>query len=377
MKQVVAMINLQVERVLKRFDAYFDHASATAAVARAYGYTSLNPGTGEPELAVPGLQQVSSYYEILQKDPTHQVMDFMRMALNLSIPDRHDYRNGVPEKELVSTMLNFPDFDSVLAYARSDGVDPNTTNEEMLAKFRRRYGYFAPIQYLLGYQVKGHTYVIQPDRHLAQRFIDQEITLNPLDKLSVVIVRTGADAGTWLTVMSPAVSVTHSEGPSIDQYAMGDKPVLVSVVSDQKHSLSLLVERHAHLQVAGEVKRHRTLIVDGIDLDDDPADHARAFKLASGAGIHLVVVSGRPTASLWHQASIRLIFGFPDGLSETDMEMDKHIAFAAPYVGLMNGKMQYLYASEESGPVYGAMDLIPDSPEVKSIVQRLKEAVSA
>lgn len=73
---------------------------------------------------------------------------------------------------------------------------------------------------------------------------------------------------------------------------------------------------------------------------------------------------------------IRVIFGFDKNIQESYLDMDKFIGYSAPYVGFKRGKMQYLYQSEESGPRFGAMDLIPDDPKTKSLLERMKEANS-
>ncbi len=373
------MLELQVARLTQAHPRTFSPAIAAITVARAYGYHKLDLSTGELSDPVAGLQLVRPYEDILSKDRTHQVIDFMRMAVNLSIPDKVDHRHGVPEREIVCAMLNFSNFDSVLSYARGDSVDPNTTDKAMLAKFQHRYGYYAPIQYLLGLYVREHTLIIQPDGPKAQRIVDQEIALNPLDKLKVVILRDDPAGDIWLKVMTR--SVASFTGALDDGYsrkaraAMGKHPVLVSKLPREPYSLTDLVR--ANLAVMGEGEQGgRTLIVDRLNLVPDAADYETAYELATARDMHLVVIVKEPDAELWKLSGIHLIFGFPDGLAETYLEMDKHIGYAAPYVGFKNGKMQYLYQSAISGPRFGAMDLIPDDQKTKSLMQRFKEALS-
>jgi hypothetical protein len=70
-----------------------------------------------------------------------------------------------------------------------------------------------------------------------------------------------------------------------------------------------------------------------------------------------------------------VIFGFDQDIQPSYLDMDKYIGYSAPYVGFKRNKMQYLYQSEESGPRFGAMDLVPDEPKIKSRLDRMKEAI--
>lgn len=372
------MIELQVARLAKKYPANFTQAEAVKAVARAYGYEELDTSTWELSKPVPGLQLVRPYYEILHKDRTHQVMDFMRMAMNLSIPSTVDYRNEIPEREIICAMLNFSNFDSILSYARGDTLDPNTNDIETLKKFRERYGYYAPIQYLLGLYIHEHTLIIQPDAELAQRIVDQEITLNPLNNLRCVIVRDDAAGDVWLKIMSRSVSSYAGdldEGYEVGALsALADNPVLVAKLPSRKYSLLDLLK--ANLALLDVDKPGTSLILDRLALDMNADDLDQAFALASERGIHLVVIVDKPDALLWARTGIHLIFGYPENVTESYLEMDKFIAYGAPYVGYKNGKMQYLYQSEASGPRFGAMDFIPDDPQTKTLLQRVKDAIA-
>tara|TARA_R110002124_G_scaffold128157_19_gene288717 strand:- start:13864 stop:14985 length:1122 start_codon:yes stop_codon:yes gene_type:complete len=371
------MIELQVARLAKKYPASFTPEEAAKTVARAYGYERQDSATGELVDPVPGLQLVRPYSEILVSDRTHQVMDFMRMAMNLSIPNVVDYRNGIPERDIICAMLNFNNFDAILSYARGDTLDPNTHNRDMLQKFHVRYGYYAPIQYLLGLYIQEHTLIIQPDPELAQRIVDQEVTLNPLDNMRVVILRTDPAGDAWLQLMSR--SVASYSGNIEPQYgdaalkALGQKPVLVSKIAERRYSLLELVR--SHIEVLNVDRSALTLIIDRLDLALEPAELDEAFTLASTQGIHLVVIVKRPVAELWSRTGIHLIFGYPDNVVESNLEMDKYLAYGAPYVGFKNGKMQYLYVSAESGPRFGAMDFIPDDPKVKTLLERIKQTI--
>lgn len=374
------MISQQVDRLVQAYPSQFNADTAAKAVARAYGYHKLDLSTGELSEPVPGLQLVRPYGEFLHKDPTHQAIDLMRMALNLGLPDKVDFRNGIAEQQIVSTMIGFSNFSSIISYAKSDMIDPNTTDKNDLERFSDRYGHLAPIQYLLGLYTVEPTLVIQPDSHLAQRFVDQEISLNPLNSLRVVLVRDEPKGDSWLQVTLPR-SVASYRGSIDNAYpeavadALGTKPVMVSMIEPVEYSLSQLVQ--AHLSALNDTAFDgRTLIIDRLSLTSDTKDFDNAYKLAADNNIHLVVIVNEPDAELWSRSAIKLIFGFTDWETETHLDMDTHLGFAAPYVRFNNGKMQYLYVSEPSGARYGAIDYIPDDPKTKSLVKRLEEAIS-
>lgn len=383
------MYDIQVARLVASHPREFNTATASTAVARAYGFEKLNLDTLEMSGPIPGLQPVKSHKEMLALDPVHQLMEFMRMALNLSLSAVHDMREGaevsikdarqgLPERFIVATMMGFSNFDALLNYSRSDPVDPNTTDRDMLSKFQVRYGYYAPIQYVLGRYIHEHTLIIQPNEARAQRFIDQEIVLNPLSNTKVVIFRDAQDGDHWLSIMAPATAV-HRGGLS-DTYresaakALGKGNALVSIGPKVRYSLSELVQAHAGM-LTQDSPDGRALIVDVQELNLDPLDLDKAFLLASESSIHLVVVVKDPHAELWKRTGIHLIFGFAHDVKPSYREMDVFIGYSASYVGFKRGKMQYLYHSASTGPRFGAMDLIPDDPKTKSLLQRMKEAI--
>lgn len=372
------MHDIQVARLTAKYPKEFNTEQAVSAVARAYGYAKLNLQTLELGEPMPGLQYVRPHKEMLKADPVHQLMDFMRMALNLSLSAGDDVRRGVPERNIVAAMSGFTNFDALLNYARSDPVDPNTTDRAMLAKFQVRYGYYAPIQYVLGRYLHDHCLIVQPDNEKAQRFIDQEVVLNPVDNTKVVIFRDDQNGADWLSIMSKATAVYRGELD--DSYeasageAMGEANVMVSIAPPAAYSLRQLVAEHADL-LCRNSPDGRALIVDVDNLSTSTQDLDEAFALASEKNIHVVVIVKEPEAELWKRTGIRLIFGFDADIQESYLEMDTYIGYSAPYVGFKRGKMQYLYQSELSGPRFGAMDLIPDDPKTKSLLDRMKEAI--
>ncbi|NVL48651.1 hypothetical protein F2S72_01415 [Pseudomonas syringae pv. actinidiae] len=372
------MLDTQVARLNAKYPNEFNIEQASMAVARAYGYRKLDLDTMELSDKVAGLQYVRPYREMLKEDVHHQVMDFMRMALNLSLSANEDVRQGVPERNIVAAMCGFSSFDSLLTYARSDPLDPNSTDRTMLAKFKARYGYYAPIQYVLGRYLHEHCLIIQPDADKAQRFVDQEITLNPLDGTRVVVVRDDPSGADWLGVMSKSVAVY--KGGLGESYAgaaaasLGKGHALISLVPKTSYKLSELVASH-ELLLTQNSPDGRALIVDVANLSSDNSDLDGAFSLATEKGIHVVVIVRQPNAELWKRVGIRVIFGFDKDIQESYLDMDKFIGYSAPYVGFKRGKMQYLYQSEESGPRFGAMDLIPDDQKTKSLLERMKSAI--
>ncbi len=372
------MHDLQVARLTAKYPAQFNTEKAAKAVARAYGYRNLDMNTLELSDHVTGLQHVRPYREMLKQDPVHQLMDFMRMALNLSLSHQEDVRQGIPERNIVAAMSGFSNFDALLNYSRSDPVDPSSTDPRMLAKFADRYGYYAPIQYVLGRYIHEHSLIIQPDSDKAQRFIDQELVLNPLDGTKVVVFRDSPTGADWLSVMSKAVMSTRGEVDASyvtrTTKALGDGNALVSLVKPAPYSLLRIVELHADL-LATDSADGRAIIVDIQDLDLNPKDLDAGFTAASEKGIHLVVIVREPNAELWKRTGIHVIFGFDPDIQESYLDMDKYIGYASPYVGFKRGKMQYLYHSEQAGGRFGAMDLIPDDEKTKSLLERLKGAI--
>lgn len=88
------MHDIQVARLRSKYPAEFTTEQAAMAVARAYGYRRLDLDTLELTEPVTGLQYVRPYAEMLKQDPVHQLMDFMRMSLNLSLSQNEDVRRG-------------------------------------------------------------------------------------------------------------------------------------------------------------------------------------------------------------------------------------------------------------------------------------------
>lgn len=372
------MLDTQVARLRAKFSDRFTADQAAAAVARAYGYNKLDLISLELSDPVQGLQHIKDHSEMLGEDVQHQTMHFMRMALNLSLSAKSDVRQGIPERELVAAMAGFSNFDSLMSYARSDPIDPNTTDRAMLAKFHKRFGYYAPIQYVLGRYLNNHCLIIQPDAAKAQRFVDQEVALNPTNGTKVIIFRDDPSGADWLSVKTHGTAVlrtamNESYGPGLQQ-ALSSNDVAVVIAPPAVFSLKEVVTRNAPALMANS-EDGRALIVDVTNLILATDDLDVAFSEARAREVHLVVIMRQPNAELWKRTGIRVIFGFDPNIKETYLDMDKYVGFSAPYVGFKRNKMQYLYVSDESGPRFGTMDLITDDPQTKSLLQRMREMI--
>lgn len=372
------MLDTQVARLRAKYPQQFTIEQAAAAVARAYGYRKLNLQTLELSDPVQGLQSIKTHSQMLQEDTQHQAMHFMRMALNLSLSFQDDVRQGIPEREIVAAIGGFSNFDALLTYARSDPIDPNTTDRAMLTKFKTRYGYYAPIQYVLGRYIHQHCLIIQPDKAKAERFVDQEVILNPTSGTKVVILRDDPHGADWLSVMSSKTAVVRGQLNDTYVDALLDTTrqsnVTVALIPPVVYSLSELVDKHIPA-LSNDAPDGKALIVNVASLNHETSDLDKAYASATASEVHLVVIVRQPNAELWKRSGIRVIFGFDQDIQQSYLDMDKYIGYSAPYVGYKRNKMQYLYQSEESGPRFGAMDLVPDEPKIKSRLDRMKEAI--
>lgn len=355
----------QYERLATSFALSLSPQEAMAIIARAYGYESYNLESNTFGQAIPGLQRVKEPTDILKEDTNHQMMEFMRMALNLSLPGLPEVRSGNTEKNIVSIMWGFSNFDALVNYAKSDPVDPSSTNKEMLAKFRKRFGYYSPIQSLLGRGLHQHNLILHDNQQRATRYIDQEIALNPLEGTKVAVVRTSKSGDAWLNLQLRNHKVyrgelTEHHSSSLLGAADDKTDVFVSIIPQREYKLSDLVAAHVNA-LAKRSPYGRALIIDGVQISVEEDDLEKAVSMATENGINLVLTSPIPDYMLWSNFGIRTIFGFPAGLNQSNPEMDKVLVFSSPYIGLKKTKMQYVYHSEETGARYAAMDLIPDS----------------
>lgn len=366
------MYKKQFHRLTEFWPVNASTEQAAAMIARAYGFEKYDPDSNSFDGQMAGYQQIKDPDDILGLDNHHQMMEFVRMTLNLDLPGPKDVRGGHDARLIIATMWGFSNFDALIEYVKSDPVDPNSTDMAMLDKFKARFGYPAPIQTILGRKYTAHTLILHNDHSVATRFIDQELSLNPLDDTRVAIVRTLKDGDAWLNshiknmkVYRGDLSESHSSA-LLAGAGKGDR-LFMSILPPKSYRLAALVAAHIDIlqpySTAG-----RTLIIDGPEIKNDPADFDVAFKMAANEGINLVIVRPSPEAELWYRVESRLVFGLPLGLELTDLKMDAVLVASAPYVGLKNGKMQHVYHSETSGVRYAAMEFIPDTKPAPNVL---------
>ena len=80
------MYNTQRARLAANKAFKLTPEEGNAILARAYGYSSFDSISGVMGEPVPGLHIIHTPAEILAKDPAHQMIEFVRMATNLSLP---------------------------------------------------------------------------------------------------------------------------------------------------------------------------------------------------------------------------------------------------------------------------------------------------
>ncbi len=369
------MYQKQFNRLIQSGSVIATQEQARAMVARAYGFESYDPEANLFGSRMAGYQQIKEPAKILDLDNQHQMIEFIRMALNLDLPGPKDVRKGHDARLIVATMWGFSNFDSLLEYVKSDPVDPNSTDIEMLNKFRVRFGYPAPIQTILGRQHSGHTLIVYDDSLVVSRFIDQEIALNPLENTRVAVVRTRKDGDAWLNQNTSRVKVyrgelTESHSSVLLASAGKESRLFLSLLPETKYNLAALVAAHLDVLQPYSVEG-RALIIDGVDLRIDNADLDVAFKMATNMGIHLVITRPVPEADLWNRVESRMVFGLPSGLEQSDLQMDAVLVASAPYVGLKHGKMQHVHHSEATGVRYAAMEFIPDSKPAPNVLSAI------
>ncbi|WGK63343.1 hypothetical protein QAO71_17530 (plasmid) [Halopseudomonas sp. SMJS2] len=369
------MYKKQFNRLTEFWPVNASAEQAAAMIARAYGYEKYDPESNSFEGHMAGYQQIKDPDVILDLDNHHQMMEFVRMTLNLDLPGPKDVRGGHDARLIIATMWGFSNFDALIEYVKSDPVDPNSTDVAMLEKFKSRFGYPAPIQTILGRNYAAHTLILHNDSSVTTRFIDQELSLNPLDDTRVAIVRTVKDGDAWLNnhvnnmkVYRGELSESHSS--ALMAGAGKGHRLFMSILPPKIYGLASLVAAHIDL-LQPFSPSGRTLIIDGPDIKLDPGDFDVAFKMAANEGIHLVIVRPTPESELWNRVESRMVFGLPIGLVQSDLQMDAVLVASAPYVGLKNGKMQHVFHSEASGVRYAAMEFIPDTHPAPNVLSAI------
>ena len=369
------MYKIQYQRLVNNFALNLNSVKAALIIARAYGRETYDPLTDAFGAKMPGYQDIREPKAILEEDPQNQMMDFVRMGLNIGL-SRPDVREGISEKTLVAVMWGFSNFDALVAYVESDPVDASSKDLDMLAKFKRRYGYPAFIQILLGRDYAGNTLIIQPNAELASRFIDQELGVNPKDGTRVAVVRTRKDGDAWLNqYLDRTMKVYRGQlVENLSSVLLGsadkDTDTFLSLLPERAYTLSSLVTAHMNALTSGS-PAGRTLIVDGVTLDVSAEDLDHAFTLARKYKINIVVVQSQPDVVMWPRFESRLVFDFNRAMAPTNTAIDGVLLQAARFVGYSEGILQYVYHSEAAGVRFSTMDLLPQENKARNVLSAI------
>ncbi len=167
----------------------------------------------------------------------------------------------------------------------------------------------------------------------------------------------------------------HAASEDLSSLILGsrakDACLTVSIVPAERYSLEAIIAPH----VAALTKNSpagRSIILDGLNIDEDSASFQAGLRLASSQGINVVLMAPVLKASQWDHFETRLIFGFDLQMAQTaNAEMNRAIVQAAPYVGLKGDRMQFLYYSAASGARYGAIPLIPEEEKRAPLLKRI------
>jgi hypothetical protein len=369
------MYQIQHHRLVSNLALNLTADQASLIIARAYARESYDPVSDTFGAILPGYQQVRAPSEILKEDVQNQMMDFIRMGLNVGL-SKPDVRHGLSEKTLISVMWGFSNFDALVKYVQSDPVDPASKDLAMLAKFKNRYGYPSAIQLILGRGYFGNTLIIQPDVLLASRYIDQELALNPKEGTRVALVRTRRDGDTWLnqhlsrTMKVYRGALVENLSSLLKGSATTDTDTFLSILPERKYTLSSLVASHIDALTSGSPDG-RSLIIDGVPLEITSTDLDHAFTLAKNYKINVVVSILAPDTTMWSRFESRLIFDFDRATPLTNTPMDQVLHETSLFTGIKRGRFQYVFYSEEAGVRYATMDLIPDDNQPKNVVSSL------
>ncbi|ORE41794.1 hypothetical protein BKN49_20640 [Pseudomonas aeruginosa] len=346
-----------------------------AILARAYAHESYDSLDDKLIGPIQGLQPISKPSELLTKDPSQQLTEFVRMATNLSIPGLPNVTGGRDPRALVACMYNFTNFDALIAYARSEPVDPHSADPTMLAKFERRHGIKAPGEYLFGRGYDRHTYVLRQDKETFEHFIDQELSLTNLSGLQVVVVRTNPMGDRRLSGLVRDLVVL--KGPLQEHQSSlilgarkSDSHIAVSLIPDVEYTLEQLVAAHL-ASLSRDAAGGRTLILDGVRLAGDDESLQAGLKLAALRKINLVIAQDAPDVRLWNMAEARLIFSVDRAMSgEGSLELTLALTQASTYLSRASNKLLYIYHTDREGVRFTAMDLVSGNVS-RNIISRV------
>ncbi len=360
------MYNTQRARLTANKAFKLTPEEGNAILARAYGYSSFDSISGVMGEPVPGLHIIHTPAEILAKDPAHQMIEFVRMATNLSLPGLPVVTKGLAPRDLVACMFNFTNFDALVGYARSEQIDPHSGDMAMLSKFEQRHGIKASGQILCGRKYHGHTYVVRQDTEAFSHYLDQELCLTNREGLQVVLVRTRPDADRRInnysrehTVLTGALR--ENQGSLLLGSRAKGSTLAISILPDREYTLEQLVAAHFSALI-DKSPSGRSLIIDGMRLRKDSESLRAGFTLAQQRDINIVIIEAEPSAELWGMAETRLVFGFDIDLTITESaELNLVLTQAATYVGQQGQKLLFVYHTTAGGTRYTAMDLTPDT----------------
>lgn len=365
----------QRARLIANKDFNLTAVEADAIVARAYGFKTYSNGDGAMGEPVPGLHIIHTPAEILAKDPAHQMIEFLRMATNLSLPGLPVVTKGIRPKHLVACMFNFTNFDALVAYAKSEPMNPHSADMDMLQLFEKRHGIKASAQILFGRSYDRSTYVIRTDADAFSHYLDQELCLTKLDGLQVALVRVDRGADKRINLYSSTHVVIAGElQENQSSLILGgrgkDSHLAISIVPDKEYTLEQVVAPHV-AALSKNSPKGRSLIIDGLQISNDKASFEAGIKLAQDHQINLVIASNEPNADIWTKFESRLVFGFDTGLTITpSSELNLVLTQSSTYVGRNGQKLLFVYHTTTGGTRYTAMDLTPDAVAA-NIVRRV------
>jgi hypothetical protein len=346
-----------------------------AILARAYGFQHYDNIEGKMSEPIPGLHIIHEPGEILAKDPAHQMIEFVRMATNLSIPGLPNVTKGLSPKSLVACMFNFTNFDALVAYARSEPLDPHSADLGMLEQFEQRHGVKAPGQFLFGRSYNQHTYVIREDAAAFQHYLDQELCLTNLSDLQVALVRTNSDADRRINqYMQNHVVLKGPLRENQSSLIMGAREegshLAISIIPDQEYTLEQIVAAHLAC-LSRNAPKGRSLIIDGVRLNPDPQTIEAGLQLAALRKINVVIAHSSPDVGLWSKMESRLVFGFDVNMEITESdELNLVLTQASTYTGQAGKKLLFIYHTTAGGTRYTAMDLTSDDV-ASNVVRRI------
>ena len=151
--------------------------------------------------------------------------------------------------------------------------------------------------------------------------------------------------------------------------------LVISIAPDKEYSLEELVAAH-YAALKDKSPRGRTLIIDRISIHKDHDSVIAGLKLAKSIGMNVAYVTDTPDGFLWEQFESRLIFGFDLDLAHTDnVQMNGALLFATSFMGAKKQNLQLAYHSNETGPVYGVVQIVPKA--VDQGAQLLKRVFGA